>query len=96
MNKNTLHVRDVELTLNPRVVLTLLIVSGGCVVFSGVLASAVAASTYAVFCSWVVGVTAAVTFNYWILSSHRIIKDIKLEVSNQDEGEKVYTVMRIE
>ena len=96
MNKNTLHVRDVELTLNLRIVLAVLVISGICIVFSGVLASAVAASASAVFCAWVIGVTTAVISSYWIISSHKIIKDIKLEISNESEGEKVYTVMKIE
>ncbi|HEC95090.1 MAG TPA: hypothetical protein ENI45_03895 [Thermoplasmatales archaeon] len=96
MNKNTLHVKDVEFSLNLRVILTMLVVTGLCVTLSGVLASVVAASTSAVFCSWVIGMTLAVLFNYWMLSSHRIIKDIKLEISNEEEGEKIYTVMKVE
>ena len=96
MNKNNLHIRNVEFSLNVKVILAVLVVSGVCIIWSGVLAYSVSKSPLAVFFSWTLGVTLAILFDYFAISSHKIIKDIKLELSEEEEGEMIYTVMKVE
>ena len=96
MDKNNLHVKNVEFSLNLRIVLAALIVSGICIIWSGVMAHIVSKSPMAVLFSWIFGVTLAILFDYFAFSSHKIIKDIKLEISEEEEGEMIYTVMKIE
>jgi len=93
---NNLHIKDVEITLNNRVFL-------GMMVFTGVLLIAAIASSYllyqsfkATMCSWIMWITIAILFNYRVISRHRIVKDVKLELSEEGEEEKVYTVMKVE
>ena len=96
MNKNKLYVKDVDISLNLHIFFVMLVLSGICIIFSGVLSQLVNASLPAVISSWVLGITIAVISNYMILSKYKMIKDIKIELSEEEEGEKIYTVMKIE
>jgi hypothetical protein len=96
MDKNTIHVKNVELSLNVRVILAILVVSGGCIIWSGVMAYCLSYSPLAVFFVWILGTTLAILFDYFTLSSHNIIKDIKLEISEEEGGEVIYTVMKVD
>ncbi len=96
MNKNKLYVKDVDISLNLHIFFVMLVLSGICIIFSGVLSQLVNASLPAVISSWVLGITIAVTSNYMILSKYKMVEDIKIELSEEEEGEKIYTVMKIE
>ncbi len=91
-----LHIKDIDITLNTKVFL-------GMLVFSGFILILAVASSYflyksfpAMMCSWIFWVTLAVLFNYLTIIRHRIIKDVKIEISEEGEEERVYTVMKVE
>ena len=91
-----LHIRDVDVTLNTKVFLGMLVFSGSTLILAVISSYFLYKSFIATICSWIFWVTLAVLFNYLTILRHRIIKDIKLEISEEGEEERVYTVMKVE
>ena len=92
-----LVVSKIDVELNKKVLLTLFCVTGLSVLLSGCLAYLFSDSFFTIFCSLVFGVTLGVLINYFVIVSHKIVKDIKIEFSsNEDAKDELQTVMKIE
>ena len=93
---NSIHVKDVEITLNTKIFLAMLTFSGILVILGVISSYYLKGSLIALTCSWIIWITAIIIFNYLMVQRHRIVKDVKIEFSTEEEEEKVYTVMKIE
>lgn len=93
---NNLRIKDVEITFNTRVFMEMLIFSGVILLIAIIFSYLLCKSFIAMICSWVLWITLLIVFNYLMILTHKIIKDIKIELSEEGEEEKVYTVMKVE
>jgi len=93
---NNLHIRDVEITLNTKVFLGMLVFSGLILILAIISSYFLYKSFKAMICSWILWITLAILFNYLTILKHKIVKDVKIELSEEGEEEKVYTVMKVE
>ena len=93
---NNLHIRDVEITLNTKVFLGMLVFTGIILILAIISSYFLYKSFKATICSWTLWITLAILFNYLTVLKHKIVKDVKIELSEEGEEEKVYTVMKVE
>ena len=92
-----LVVSKIDVELNKKILLTLFCVTGLSILLSGCLAYLFSDSLFTIFCSLVFGVTLGVLINYLIIVTHKIVKDIKIGFSsNEDAEDKLQTVMKME
>ena len=96
MRDADLSVRKVELVLDKRILMSILIVIGISIILSGCLSYVFSASLFTVLCGLIIGVTIGVLVNYFILTSYKIVKKINIELSYEDNAEDIHTVMKIE
>ena len=91
-----LCVRNVELVLDKRILISILIVVGISVILSGYLSYVFSTSIFTVLCALIIGTTIGVLINYFILTSYKIIKKVNIELSLNEKTEDMHTVMKIE
>lgn len=95
LEESGLSIKEVELVLNRKIILSMLVVMGFSIILSGCLSYIFSDSIYTVLCSLVFGATLGVMINYLILVSNKIVKKINIELYDEDDTEELQTVMRI-
>jgi len=89
-------IKQVELILNRKIILLMLIVIGFSIILSGYLAYIFSDSIYTILCSLVIGATLGVLANYFILISNKIVEKIDIELCDEEDiDEELQTVMKI-
>jgi len=96
IEENTLRINKVELLINREILLSMLIVVGISIIISGCLAYIFSDSIITILCSLIIGTTIGILFNYFILSSNQIVKQINIETLENQDTEDTYTIMKIE
>jgi len=96
MKREALSVDSIEVVLNKRVLLLMLIVTGISILLSGCLAYIFSDSLFTIFCGLVIGVTIGVLINYFLVTSRKIVKQISVKLSKNEDTEDIHTVMKIE
>ena len=96
MKEEDLSVESLEVVLNKRVLLLMLIVTGISILLSGCLAYIFSDSLFTIFCGLVIGVTIGVLINYFLVTSRKIVKQISVKLSKNEDTEDLCTVMKIE
>jgi len=96
MEENNLRINKVELLINRKILLSMLIVVGISIIISGCLAYIFSDSIITILCSLIIGTTIGILFNYFILSSNKIVKQINIETLEKQDTEDAYTIMKIE
>jgi ABC-type lipoprotein release transport system permease subunit len=96
MKREALSVDSIEVVLNKRVLLSMLIVTGISILLSGCLAYIFSDSLFTIFCGLVIGVTIGVVINYFLVTSRKIVKQISVKLSKNEDTEDLCTVMKIE
>ena len=94
--RDGLSVRNVEIILDKRIIILILTVVGISIILSGCLAYVFSASLFTVIFALIIGVTIGVLMNYFILTSFKIFKMVKIELSSKEDAENIQTVMKIE
>jgi len=69
-----LSVRNVEMVLDKRILILILIVVGISIILSGCLAYVFSASLFTVLFALIIGVTIGVLINYFILTSFKVYR----------------------
>ncbi len=93
-NEEELSIKRVELVLNGRVLLSILIVIGISIILSGCLASIFSGSLLTVLCGLIIGATVGILINYFLVTSHNLVKNVHIELSH-DDVDDLYTKMKI-
>ena len=91
-----LSIKKVELVLDRRILLSMLIVVGASIILSGCLSYIFSDSIFTALCGLVIGSTIGVLANYFILTSYKIVKKINIELSSEEGIEDIQTVMKID
>jgi len=94
--RDGLSVGNVEIVLDKRILILILIVVGVSIILSGCLAYIFSASLFTVLFALIIGVTIGVLMNYFILTSYKIIKKVNIDLSIKEDAENINTVMKIE
>ena len=94
--RDGLSVGNVEIVLDKRILILILIVVGVSIILSGCLAYIFSTSLFTVLFALIIGVTIGVLMNYFILTSYKIIKKVNIDLSIKEEVENINTVMKIE
>ena len=94
--RDGLSVGNVEIVLDKRILILILIVVGVSIILSGCLAYIFSASLFTVLFALIIGVTIGVLMNYFILTSYKIIKKVNIDLSIKEDVENINTVMKIE
>ena len=96
LEESGVSIKEVELILNRKIILSMLIVMGFSIILSGYLSYIFSDSIYTVLCSLVIGATLGVMINYLILISNKIVEKINIELYDEDDMEEgLQTVMKI-
>jgi membrane protein DedA with SNARE-associated domain len=95
LEESGLSIKEVELVLNRKIILSMLIVMGFSIILSGYLSYVFSDSIYTVLCSLVFGATLGVLINYLILISNKIVEKVNIELYDEEDMEEIQTVMRI-
>jgi len=95
LEESGISVKEVELVLNRKIILSMLIVMGFSIILSGYLSYVFSDSIYTVLCSLVFGSTLGVLINYLILISNKIVEKVNIELYDEEDMEELQTVMRI-
>jgi len=96
LEESGVSIKEVELILNRKIILTMLIVMGFSIILAGYLSYIFSDSIYTVLCSLIIGVTLGVLVNYFILVSNKIVEKINIELYDEDDmEEELQTVMKI-
>jgi len=96
LEESSVSIKEVELILNRKIILLMLIVMGLSIILSGYLSYIFSDSIYTVLCSLIIGVTLGILVNYFILVSNKIIEKINVELCDEDDmEEELQTVMKI-
>jgi membrane protein DedA with SNARE-associated domain len=96
LEESGVSVKEVELILNRKIILTMLVVMAFSIVLSGYLSYIFSDSIYTVLCSLIIGATIGVLINYFILVSNKIVEKINIELYDEDDmEEELQTVMKI-
>lgn len=95
MGDSEISVENVEITLNRRAILAVLIITGLSILLAGCLAYIFSDSLITIFCSLVIGITIGILVNYFIIISNKLVKKIDIELSCEEETEYVKTVMKL-
>ena len=96
MGDRDLSVENVEMQLNKRTILTILIVTGLSIILAGCLAYIFSNSLITIFCGLVIGITIGILINYFIIISNKFVKKINIELSCEKEEDDIHTMMKIE
>jgi hypothetical protein len=96
MEDDDLRISKVELSINKEILLSMLIVVGISIIISGCLAYIFSDSIITILCSLIIGTTIGILFNYFILSTNKIVKQINIETVENQDIEDSYTIMKIE
>ena len=94
-NKEELSVKRVEMVLNGRILLSILIVIGISIILSGCLASIFSGSLLTVLCGLIIGATVGILINYFLVTSHNLIKNVHIELSHDSDVDDLRTVMKV-
>ena len=90
-----IDINKLELVLNKNVILAIFIVFGISIILSGFLSYIFSHSIITIIFGMIIGITIGVMCNYYIISSKKLIKEVKYEIENdEDENEKVHTTMK--
>lgn len=96
LEESRASIKEVELILNRKIILLMLIVMGFSIILSGYLSYIFSDSIYTVLCSLIIGTTIGVLVNYFILVSNKIVEKINIEICDEDDmEEELQTVMKI-
>ncbi len=96
LEESGVSIKEVELILNRKIILTMLVAMAFSIVLSGYLSYIFSDSIYTVMCSLVIGTTVGVLINYFILVSNKIVEKINVELCDEDDMEEdLQTVMKI-
>ena len=96
LEESRASIKEVELILNRKIILLMLIVMGFSIILSGYLSYIFSDSIYTVLCSLIIGTTIGVLVNYFILVSNKIVEKINIELYDEDDmEEEPQTVMKI-
>ena len=90
-------IKKVEVELNKKILLIVLVVTGFSIILSGCLAYVFSDSIYTIFFSLLFGITLGVLINYFIIVSNKIVANVNVEiVEKEDSLDDLQTVMKIE
>ena len=96
LEESGVSIKEVELILNRKIILLMLIVMGFSIILAGYLSYIFSDSIYTVLCSLIIGVTLGILVNYFILVSNKIVEKINIELcDDEDDMEEIQTVMKI-
>jgi hypothetical protein len=96
MEENNLSISNIELLINRKILLSILIIIGISIIISGCLAYIFSDSIITILCSLIIGTTIGILSNYFILSTNKIVKIINIETLENQDLENSYTMMKIE
>lgn len=96
-DEENLTLKKIEIELNKKIILSILLVSFLSIVFAGCLAYIFSGSLFTVFCSLVIGITVGFLIDYLIISSQKFVKNVNIEFSCEEKSsDDLHTVMKIE
>ena len=96
MGDRNLSVENVEMVINKRTILTILIITGLSMILAGCLAYIFSDSLITIFLSLVIGITIGVLINYFIIISNKFVKKIDIELSCEEDENEIHTMMKID
>jgi hypothetical protein len=96
MEEDNLSISNIELLINRKILLSILIIIGISIIISGCLAYIFSDSIITILCSLIIGTTIGILSNYFILSTNKIVKIINIETLENQDLENSYTMMKIE
>ena len=90
-----IDINKMEIVLNNNVILGIFVIFGLSIILSGFLSYIFSHSIITIVFGMIIGVTIGIMFNYYIIRSKKLIKDVIFEIENErDENEKVHTTMK--
>jgi len=96
MGDRNLSVENVEMLLNKRTILTVFIITGLSIILAGCLAYMFSDSLVTIFFSLAIGITIGILINYFIVISNKLVKKIDIELSCEEDGDDIHTMMKID
>ncbi|MEF8879403.1 MAG: hypothetical protein V5A64_03315 [Candidatus Thermoplasmatota archaeon] len=89
-----LNVEKVGVYLNKKLVLSVFIVSGLSLIFTGFLAYLFSETLLGLLSGLLFGITLGLLINYFLLVSDRMIKKVSVELICEEKQEELHTVMK--
>ncbi len=89
-------VKDVEVFLNKKLMLTIMVVSGLSVILAGFLSFVFSDSLWSLLLSLVFAITLGLLINYFLIVSSKVITRVDVNLKLEEKSEDLHSVMKME